>query len=64
MVFRQTGPVCMPLLHAATACGYCAQVLAEEVSEGVYDGIIHAGDYAYDFAVDRKRGGTINQAWG
>ena len=32
-------------------------VLAEEVSEGVYDGIIHAGDYAYDFAVDQGRVG-------
>lgn len=30
-------------------------VLAEEVGEGVFDGIIHAGDYAYDFAVDQGR---------
>ena len=32
-------------------------VLAQEAQAGEFDGIIHAGDYAYDFAVDEGRVG-------
>lgn len=32
-------------------------VLADEAQNGVFDGIIHAGDYAYDFGVDAGRVG-------
>ena len=39
---------------------HCLQVLATEAQEGAYDGIIHAGDYAYDFVSLQDRLHTVS----